>query len=143
MFGEGASKTASGAAIVDNFTAGEIFGKSLGFNPLVQSETQKHRFAVKAKERGIEDRRTSLMEQFTQAAKDYNPKAKDKSLCEIREFNKRNPPKSLTGDKLKQSVKSRISGAAKATGGLYLKKSSEYLREEGRVADYGIRRDTP
>lgn len=114
----------------------EELGQIFGFAPKHVAEMYEGVTAIRQKEHRIETYRNSLLDRFAAAVESGDDGEQEKVLEKISAFNDRTPILHISGDTLRRSLRGRAVHEARMEGGVYLPRTREPLRDEGRFANY-------
>jgi hypothetical protein len=114
----------------------EILGQIFGFGPSKAAEMYEGVTAIKQKEHRITTYRQGLIDSFASAVRDEDEAAQEAALEKITAFNERTPILHISGDTLRRSLRGKAIHEEGMEGGVYLPRTRQPLRDEGRFANY-------
>jgi hypothetical protein len=119
----------------EDITFMELFMQAVGFSPRRHGEAYAYRNFLTLQKDAIQEAKTRLVDRWIRAE---SVEERGNIMQSIESFNLRHPQKRIriTGDTIKRSMRSRKRSAQQTHAGTYLPKSYDYLREEGRFANF-------
>jgi hypothetical protein len=110
-------------------TAGEIVGKLIGFSSSQLSDMYDQNNAVIKLDKKLNERRRKLLDGIIQAIDSGDTERAGNVRKEIREWNKKNPSRRITGKTIRQSRRGRARTARNMQGGMLVQKRSRGLAD--------------
>ncbi len=114
----------------------EELGQFFGFAPSRSAEMYESVTAIRNQEHRLTMRRNDLLDQYASATQARNATARASVMQDIRAFNQRHRFMAITGDTLVRSMKGRLQRERGTTGGLYLPRKKDALREVGSFGNF-------
>lgn len=124
----------TGVAINDEVGAAGVVGQALGFSPSETRLAQEGKSAIYSADRAIQDRRTSLVRQFSLASMATDAEGVQDARKDIARFNEKNPKARITQSQLVSSIRARQRRINEAKQGVYLPSKRQDAMEAGRFA---------
>ena len=107
-------ETTRGDAIVGDVTVGDAIRQTMGFAPAKFRAAQDKLARDRRVTNGVKAMRTGLLDRFAFAHNNGDEAAKQEVLEEIRAFNQKHGNVAISGDNIRQSIKTRARGSAVA-----------------------------
>ena len=119
-FAEEGALNFRGDPIIKEFTAGELLMQAIGLSPADLIEQYDQNNAFKRVETRIQRRRRALMNLYAEATQAGDQEMLRETMQKIRKYNQSQPRYPITGDSLRQSLRSRERYSQRVVGGIGL-----------------------
>ena len=127
-------KDKSGIVVQDQVDVAAVAGQAMGFSPSTVRNAYEGKSAIVQRDRALQARRSTLVEQFAMAAMAGDEEGKADARADIAKFNEKNPGRRIQPLQLAQSVRMRTKRIEQAQDGVYLPAKRRDALEGGRFA---------
>jgi len=128
-------KSWNDATLIDDLDSVELVGQALGFTPSRVSEMYEGNSAVKGLEIKLQKRKERIVNQWINAIKEGDTVKAQEAMTAAVQFSTKNPEFRITGPGLQQSLRMRNKVQQQTKEGIYLPRTRDSLRDEGRFVN--------